>query len=177
MSYLVGVGLWWTWGSWCWFLDDSPRDHLSFLGQDSGGNSYRSLSSFRSRLKYVWLNSHYHFLHWWWSFAKEYIRSSWKKVEWLPSAGHGFWTISLLQTGWVRIRQMQRMEDVEGWMRKFSTSSSVITYSGSICCSRGPRAFLNTCVFHIPHQVLKPIDENVKDRLAGIGMWRSSNML
>ena len=149
----------------------------SFSWLKLGGNNCRSLSSFGSRLKWVWLNSHYHFLHWWWSFAVEYIRSSWKKVEWLPVAGHGFWTILLLQTGWVRIRQMQRMEDVEGWMHKFSTSFSGITYSGSICCSRGPRAFLKTWVFHIPHQVLKPIDENVKDRSAGIGMWRLSNML
>jgi len=36
MSYLVGVGLRWTRGSWCRFLDDSPRDHLPFLGQDTG---------------------------------------------------------------------------------------------------------------------------------------------
>ena len=36
MSYLVGVGLGWTRGSWCWFLDDSPRDHLPFLSWDSG---------------------------------------------------------------------------------------------------------------------------------------------
>ena len=50
-SYLVGVRLWWTWGSWCWFLDDSPRNRLPFLGQDSGGNACRSLSSFGSRLK------------------------------------------------------------------------------------------------------------------------------
>ena len=45
MSYLVGVGLWWTWGCWCWFLDHSTCDHLPFLGQDSGGNDCRSLSS------------------------------------------------------------------------------------------------------------------------------------
>ena len=36
--------------------------------------------------------------------------------------------------------------------------------------------FLNTCVFHVPHHVLKSIDEEMKDRSAGIGMWRSSNM-
>src|SRR6185503_5918547 len=62
-------------------------------------------------------------------------------------------------------------------VHRFSTSSSGITYSGSICCSRGPRAFLKTWVFHISHHVLKPVDEEVKDRSAGIGMWRSSNML
>ena len=37
MSYLVGVRLWWTRGSLCWFLDDSPRDHLPFLSWHSGG--------------------------------------------------------------------------------------------------------------------------------------------
>ena len=51
VNHLVGVRLWWTWGSWCWFLDHSSRDHLPFLGQDSGGNACRSLSSFGSRLK------------------------------------------------------------------------------------------------------------------------------
>ena len=49
--YLVGVRLWWTRGSLCWFLDDSPRDHLPFLSWDSGGNTCRGLSSFRSRLE------------------------------------------------------------------------------------------------------------------------------
>ena len=51
MSYLVGVGLWWTWRGWYWFLDDTPCDHLPFLGQDSGGNACRSLSSLGSRLE------------------------------------------------------------------------------------------------------------------------------
>ena len=36
----------------------------------------------------------------WWSFAENYIRSSWKKVKWFPSTGRGFWTILLLLTGW-----------------------------------------------------------------------------
>ena len=148
----------------------------SFSWSTLGGNACRSLSLFGSRLKWVWLNSHYHFLHWWWSFAEEYIRSSWKKVEWLPSAGHRFWTILLLLTEWARL-VMQRMEDLEGWMHKFGTSSSGITYSRSFCCSRGPRAFLKTWVFHVFHQVSKPIDEEAKDRSAGIGMWRLSNML
>ena len=73
-------------------------------------------------------------------------------------------------------RISQEIEDLGGIkVHRFSTSSSGITYSGSICCSRGPRAFLNTCVFHIPHQVLKPINEEVKDKSAGIGIWRSLN--
>ena len=77
-----------------------------------------------------------------------------------------------------RISQEKGIEDLEGIkVHRFSTSSSGITYSGSIFRSRGPRAFLNTCVFHIPHQVSKPIDEEVKDKSAGIGIWRSSNML
>jgi hypothetical protein len=70
----------------------------------------------------------------------------------------------------------------DGWsgknkVHKFSTSSSGIIYSRSICCSRGPRAFLKTWVFHMFHQVSKPIDEEVKDKSAGIGMWRLSNMM
>ena len=76
-----------------------------------------------------------------------------------------------------RLSQEKGVEDLKGWMHKISTSSSGITYSGSICCSWGPRAFLKTCVVHIFHQVSKPIDEEVKGRSAGIGMWRSSNML
>ena len=54
MSYLIGIRLWWTRRSWCWFLDHSPRDRLPFLGQDSGGNACRSLSSLGSRLKSGW---------------------------------------------------------------------------------------------------------------------------
>ena len=100
MYYLVGVSIWWTWGRLDNFLNDPFCNHLPLFGWNSGGNNCRSLSSFGSRLKLVWLNSHYHFLHWWWSLAEEYIRGSWKKVEWLPIAGHRFWTILLLQTGW-----------------------------------------------------------------------------
>ena len=77
--------------------------------------------------------------------------------------------------------QVQPRERNRGLRRnevhKFSTSSSRITYSGSICCSRGPRAFLKTWVFHMFHQVSKPIDEEVKDKSASIEMWRLSNML
>ena len=77
-----------------------------------------------------------------------------------------------------RISQEKGIEDLEGIkVHGFSTSSSGIVYSGSICCCRGPKALLNTWVFHISHQVLKPIDEGVNDRSAGIGMWRLSNML
>ena len=76
-----------------------------------------------------------------------------------------------------RLSQEKGIEDLEGWMHRISTSSSGITYSGSICCSRGPRAFLKTWVFHMFHQVSKPVDEEVKDKLASIGMWRLSNML
>ena len=76
-----------------------------------------------------------------------------------------------------RLSQEKGVEDLKGWMHKISTSSSGITYSGSICCSRGPRAFLKTWVFHMFHQVSKPIGEEVKDKSAGIEMWRSSNML
>ena len=81
---------------------------------------------------------------------------------------------------WQRKQDYPRERDIEfggNKVNKFSTSSSGIMYSGSICCSRGPRTFLKTWVFHMFHQVLKPIDEEVKDRSAGIGMWRSSNML
>ena len=76
-----------------------------------------------------------------------------------------------------RLSQEKGVEDLKGWMHKISTSSSRITYSGSICCSWGPRAFLKTWVLHMFHQVSKPIDEEIKNRSAGIGMWRSSNML
>ena len=76
-----------------------------------------------------------------------------------------------------RLSQEKGIEDLEGWMHRISTSSSGVTYSGSICCSRGPRAFLKTRVFHMFHQVSKPVDEEVKDKSAGIGMWRLSNML
>jgi len=103
MNYLVGVSIWWTWGRLDNFLDDSSCNHLPLLGWNSGGNICRSLSSFGSRLKQVWLNSHYHFLHWWRSLAEKHIRGSWKKVEWLPIAGHGFGIILLLQTGWTEL--------------------------------------------------------------------------
>ena len=74
-------------------------------------------------------------------------------MEWLPSAGHRFWTILLLLTEWARL-VMQRMEDLEGWMHKFDTSSSGITYSRSICCSRGPRAFSEDMSFpHVPPSI------------------------
>ena len=43
MSYLVGVGFGWTRRRWYWFLDDMPRDHLPFLGQDSGGKQLQEL--------------------------------------------------------------------------------------------------------------------------------------
>jgi len=49
------------------------------------------------------------------------------------------------------ISQEKGIEDLEGIkVHIFSTSSSGITYSGSICCSRWPRAFLNTCVSTFP---------------------------
>ena len=35
-----------------------------------------------------------------------------------------------------RLSQEKGVEDLKGWMHKVSTSSSGITYSGSICCSR-----------------------------------------
>src|SRR6185503_12198205 len=34
-----------------------------------------------------------------------------------------------------RLSQEKGVEDLKGWMHKISTSSSGITYSGSICCS------------------------------------------
>ena len=34
-----------------------------------------------------------------------------------------------------RISREQGVEDLKGWMHKISTSSSGVTYSGSICCS------------------------------------------
>ena len=103
MNYLVGVGVWWTWGGLCCLLDDPSREDLSFLSWDSGGSTSKGLSPLRSRLGWVWPNSHYHFLHWRWSLAKENIRGGWEKVEWLPVICHRFWTILLLQARWVRL--------------------------------------------------------------------------
>ena len=103
VNYMVGVRFWWTRGRLCCFLDDSSRDDLPFLSRDSGGSTSRGLSPLRSRLGWVWLNSHYHFLHWRWSLAKENIKGGWEKVEWLPVICHGFWTILLLQARWARL--------------------------------------------------------------------------
>ena len=77
-----------------------------------------------------------------------------------------------------RIRQEKRIGDLGG----IKCTNSVPLPRGlhiqdRFAAVEDLELFLNTCVFHIPHHVLKPIDEDVKDRSAGIGIWRSSNML
>ena len=177
MSYLVGVEIWWTRRCWCWFLDHSPCDHLPFLGQDLGGNYCRGLSSLGSWQGQVWLNRHITF----------FIGGDPLQKSTSGAVGRKWNGSPVLVVGsepscccW-QDEQVKPRERSRGLrrnkMHKFSTSSSKITYSGSICCSRGPRAFLKTWVFHMFHQVSKPIDEEVKDKSAGIGMWRLSNML
>jgi hypothetical protein len=58
-----------------------------------------------------------------------------------------------------------------------NTSPSEASYSASIWCSIGAKAFRKMWSFHIDHQVPKLLIEKVNDRSTGIGMWWSSNRL
>jgi hypothetical protein len=65
--------------------------------------------------------------------------------------------------------------------RKYSTvgniSPSGASYSASICCSIGPRAFRKTWVFHNDYQLSNRMAEEVNERSMGIGRRRSVNRL
>jgi hypothetical protein len=76
---------------------------------------------------------------------------------------------------------MESEKGLSGVRRKYSTvgntSPSRASYSASIYCSIGPRAFRKTWVIHNDHQLSNPMAEEVNERLTRIGRRRSVNRL
>ena len=119
MNYLVGVGVWWAWGRWCWLLDDPSREDLPLLSWDSGGSTSKELSPFRSRLGWIWPNSH--------SLSSLAVipckREHQGRMEESGMAPHYLswvWTILLLQARWARLAKRNGR-----WLRKNKSMGSV----------------------------------------------------